>query len=417
VEHPHPRPRTGLERLDPLQQRLLRRIQLRPRGPQQRQLDGHPRLVPLANRGERCGDRVNRPHQPQVAERIGLRAQPLGVGRRHREVVDHVVGRPDHEQLTEVSQQVAPELGRVAPGARKALGRLEHSPAIAGGDRISSGEDQLGLGDAEHGKYILGRYALAAVGDELVERADGIAKASGGGPRDRGDGAIVDLDLLRGGDAADDLRDLIERGPLEVETLAAIDDRRHHLVGLGGGQHERCVRRRLLERLQEGVPRLPREHVRLVEDVDLPAPCRWCVADALAQVADVLHRAVRGGVHLDHVHRAPGGDRHTRLALPAGRHGGAVDAVERAGQDLRHGGLPRPPRPHEEVGVMDAIALHRVAKGADDVLLPHDLVEGLRAVTAIERGCGGHSIRVYPRVQRRPDRKAPPRFSSTGARP
>ena len=76
------------------------------------------------------------------------------------------------------------------------------------------------------------------------------------------------------GDPAHDLGDLLERGALEVEALAAIDDRRHHLLRLGGGEDEDRVRRRLLERLQEGVPGLLGQHVGLVEDVDLPAPGR-----------------------------------------------------------------------------------------------------------------------------------------------
>ena len=70
------------------------------------------------------------------------------------------------------------------------------------------------------------------------------------------DRAVVDLDPLGGGDPAQDLGDLLERGALEVEALAAVDDRRHHLVRLGRGEHEDGVRRRLLERLQEGVPGL-----------------------------------------------------------------------------------------------------------------------------------------------------------------
>ena len=90
--------------------------------------------------------------------------------------------------------------------------------------------------------------------------------------RDRADGAALDLDPLGVGDPAQHLGDLLERRALEVEALAAVDDRRHDLVRLGGREDEDGVRRRLLERLQERVPGLAGEHVRLVEDVDLPAP-------------------------------------------------------------------------------------------------------------------------------------------------
>ena len=143
---------------------------------------------------------------------------------------------------------------------------------------------------------------------------------------------VLDLDPLRVGDPPDHLGDLLERGPLEVEALAAVDDRRHHLVRLGRAEHEDGVRRRLLERLQERVPGLAGEHVRLVEDVDLPAPGGRRVADPLAQVADVVDRAVRGGVHLDHVERRAGGDRRgtTRTPRRASAVGPLTQLSERA---------------------------------------------------------------------------------------
>ncbi len=58
---------------------------------------------------------------------------------------------------------------------------------------------------------------------------------------------------------------------------------------------------RLLERLQERVPGRLGEHVGLVEDVHLVASGHGREGDRLAQFADVVHRVVGGGVHLDHV--------------------------------------------------------------------------------------------------------------------
>ena len=198
---------------------------------------------------------------------------------------------------------------------------------------------------------------------------------------------VVDLDPLGGGDPVEHLGDLLDRGALEVEALAAVGDRRHHLVGLGRGEDEDGVRRRLLERLEEGVPGLFGQHVRLVEDVDLPAAAGRRVGDPLAQVADVVDRAVRGGVHLDHVDRGAGGDRQAGLAFAAGGDGRAAAlAVERAGEDLRHRGLAGPARADEEVGVVDLVLLDRVAQGADDVLLADHLVEGSGPVAAVEGG-------------------------------
>jgi hypothetical protein len=43
---------------------------------------------------------------------------------------------------------------------------------------------------------------------------------------------------------------------------------------------------------------------------------------------------------------------------------------------------------------MDLVLLDRVAQRADDVLLAHHVVEGARAMAAVQRGAGGHSERV-----------------------
>ena len=61
-----------------------------------------------------------------------------------------------------------------------------------------------------------------------------------------------------------------------------------------------------------------------------------------------------------------------------------VDAVERAGEDLRQRRLAGAARADEEVGVVDAVLLDRVAQGAHDVLLADHLVEALGAVAAVE---------------------------------
>ena len=56
------------------------------------------------------------------------------------------------------------------------------------------------------------------------------------------DGGVGHLDALLGGHALEHAGDLLERRALEVEAVAAVDDRGRHLVRLGGGEHEDHVR-------------------------------------------------------------------------------------------------------------------------------------------------------------------------------
>src|SRR5690606_5352057 len=93
-----------------------------------------------------------------------------------------------------------------------------------------------------------------------------------------------------------------------------------------------------------------------------------------------VDRVVRGAVDLDEVGAAAGADLAARRAGAARLGRGALLAVEGAGERPGGGGLPDPARAGEQEGVVDATAGDGVAQRAGDVLLPHDLVEGRRAV-------------------------------------
>ena len=70
------RPPAALEPLEPLVQGRARRVDLRPRRAQQRQLDRHPRVVALADRGQRRGELVDRADERDLAEAAGLVGEP-----------------------------------------------------------------------------------------------------------------------------------------------------------------------------------------------------------------------------------------------------------------------------------------------------------------------------------------------------
>ena len=228
------------------------------------------------------------------------------------------------------------------------------------------------------------------VRDELLQGAEGVAEGAGGVAREQHDRVGRDVDLLARRDALDDGGELLDRRPREVEAVAAVDDRRQDLRGLGRGEHEDGVRRRLLERLEKRVPCLGGEHVRLVEDVDLVAPGDRRVDDALAQVADVVDGVVGGGVHLDDVQRVRRGDRDARVAHAAGLDGRPLLAVQAGGEDLRHRGLAGAARADEEVRVVDLVLRDGVAQRAHDVVLTDDVGERPRAMATVERGGLGH---------------------------
>ena len=85
-----------------------------------------------------------------------------------------------------------------------------------------------------------------------------------------------------------------------------------NLVRLGRREEELDVRRRLLERLEQGVEGPRREHVHFVDVVDLVPGPAGPERGVLPQLAHLLDAVVAGPVDLDHVDVLPRGDRLAR---------------------------------------------------------------------------------------------------------
>ena len=168
---------------------------------------------------------------------------------------------------------------------------------------------------------------------------------------------------------------------LEVVDLASRDDGRQNLVLLGRGQDEDDVRRRLLERLQESVEGLLREHVNLVDDKHLVATYLRRYARLLHERLDVLDGVVRGGIEFENIVRTLLVERLARLAMVAGlAFLGRRQAVDGLGKDACTGGLSNASWTAEEVGMSQFSTLHRILQRRGQRALSDHRVEGHRAV-------------------------------------
>ena len=184
--------------------------------------------------------------------------------------------------------------------------------------------------------------------------------------------------------------------------LRPATDRRWHLLRVGGGEDEDDVARWLLERLQQRVGRRGREHVDLVDDVDLPAP-RGAQAGVGDEVPHGVDAVVGGCIELVHIERAPLGDLDARGADTARFAVDRLLAVERLGQDAGGRRLAGAAGPAEEVGVRHPFVADGAPQRPHDVVLTPDLVESPGPESAVERDEGGvgHAGRAYPCVPTR----------------
>ena len=219
----------------------------------------------------------------------------------------------------------------------------------------------------------------------LVEDGQRIAHAAVGLYRDHREGLVLGLHLHLCRDVAQAALDLLDSDALEVVALAARLDGRRDLMGLRRRENEDDVRRRLLERLQERVERLGRQHVDLVDDVDLVAAIDRRELDRLAQVADLVDAAVGGRIDLKDIHRGAVRDLAALLTLPARLRRRPVLTIERLRQDLRRTRLARAARAGKEIRMTDVAARDGIRQRPADMLLPDEVLERLRPPLPIQR--------------------------------
>ena len=219
-------------------------------------------------------------------------------------------------------EQIVGHLHRIGAVAVEGAEQLQRLGRAAGHDRFEQGDGLAAVGEAEHVAHDLGLHRLAAVAlhQGLIQQGQAVADRALGGAGDQGQGVLFDLHPLAVGDAGEVFDEDFRLDAAQIEALAAGQDGHRHLADLGGGEDEFGVRRRLFQRLQQGVEGLVRQHVDFVEDIDLVARLDRRVADALDDVADAVDARVGGGVHLDHVH------------MLAGHDGGVVAALIGQGQ-------------------------------------------------------------------------------------
>ena len=248
-----------------------------------------------------------------------------------------------------------------------------------------------GLHDCVDGIEPIGH---SAGGRDLVESRKGVASGTGSPMDGVVDGIIAYFQPGLLNHPASVVGQHVAVDEVELQVLGAAADGGHHLVGLGGAQHENHVVGGLLERFEEGVLRSSGEHVDLVEDIHLgfTGGAHRHPGD---EVANIVHLVVGGGVELDEVVGGVIGDVLTGLALAARLAVAAqIGAVEGLGQYTGRAGLARAPGTAEQIGMADPALLDRVLEGENDGLLPPQLGKASRA-GSVDRAPEGPLRRLY----------------------
>ncbi len=199
------------------------------------------------------------------------------------------------------------------------------------------------------------------------------------------------------------LHQQIGRHAAQIKALAARENGNRNLANFRGRKNELGVRRRLFQRLEQGVECLRREHVNFVENVDLVTRADRRVADRIVDLAHVVDAIMRSSIHLEDID-VPA--LHDRLAMDADhRHldrrlgNGAVGKfiIESAGENARRGGLADPTHPRENPGLRNTARFECIRKRAHHRILADQIIKGRRPVFAREHAVGRVACRLIGR--------------------
>ena len=186
----------GLEALHARHQRAGGGIDLRRGGLDQGRLQARARVGPVLDRAQGLGQEVEQAHEARTRDAPGLLGEALVAVGGQPQLVRDLPQRLHDEQVARVGLEVLEELGDVAARVGQARGGEPRGAGIAGGDGVEGLEEQVDVGDAEHGEDVVGRDVGARVGDELLERAERVAERAGRVAGEQRDGVGRDLDRL-----------------------------------------------------------------------------------------------------------------------------------------------------------------------------------------------------------------------------
>jgi hypothetical protein len=110
----------------------------------------------------------------------------------------------------------------------------------------------------------------------------------------------------------------LEAQIFQAELQASGQDRHRNFLRVCGGKNELHLRRGLFERFEHGIKRVIREHMDLIDHIDLEPACGGRKPRLLEELLNLCHAPIRGGIDLNIVNKTARIDFFAAAALPAG---------------------------------------------------------------------------------------------------
>ena len=331
----------------------------------------------LAGRGN--GQRIVQ-ELKRAASRLLLVAQPQGLGQLQQR---GRASRLAHRQVPQVSAQGRHKMQGIETLGQHLVELQQRRGIILRQEGIHQRKAIFVIQDVQVLHHIRHLYVRPAERHRLIEDREGVAHRAIGLLRNDMQAFIIDRNVFPRSDGPQVPDDIGNADAIEIVGLAAGEDGREDFVLLGGGEDENGVCRRFLEGLQEGIERLRREHVDLIDDVHAVLAHLRRDLHLVHQRLDIFHTVVRGRIQLVDAVGPTLLEGDARFARAAGLHLlVGMRAVDGFGENAGRGGLSHAARAAEQIGVRQFAPQDGILEGFGDGILADQFFERVRPVFA-----------------------------------
>ena len=229
------------------------------------------------------------------------------------------------------------------------------------------------------------RNDTAAVNGELLKRRQSVTHATARMTNNKINSCVFVGKALVFADVDQVLCHLISGNGAEVKTLHAGQNSCKNFLRIGGAHDKRHVRRRLLQRFEQGIKCRRGKHVHLVDNVDLAFAAHGSVTSARNNLfSHVINAGVRSGVNLKDVWMLTSSNQLAVLASAIRQMTRSLVAEDSFCQQTSHSGLACAAGSAEQVCVAELLLQNRSFKGANHMLLANYLLKRLRSILCIQ---------------------------------
>ena len=283
--------------------------------------------------------------------------------------------------------QVAQDRHRIGAGGILRRQLAQGTFRIPAQNQIEQIQNPPSIRKTQHGADLIGCGFSSAVGNGLIQKRLRIAGRAFSGAGDETQRLFCDLSALCFCDSLQHRNHDIRFNAPQIKSLTARQNCNGDFANFCGGKDKFHMRRRLLQGLEQRVESVGRQHVDLIDDIDLVACRGGTIGHRINNFANIANAGAAGGIHLHHVDMAPLHDGRAMLAAATGVDGWAAcaigtDAIHALGNDARSGGLAGSANARHDEGLGDAVGFKGIAQGLDHSVLPNQIGKGLWAVFA-----------------------------------